>query len=194
MQIEHMADGDVTRLLQELAGGRPGALDELMPMVYAELQRLARRHLRGERAEHTLSPTGLVHEAYLRLVDVERLDWHDRAHFFAMASRAMRRILIDHARSRMRQKRGGEAVRVPLREDFAAADVDALEWIGLDEALDRLQLVSERACRVVECRVFAGLEVEETARALGVSEATVKRDWAFARAFLNQSLEAGQTG
>jgi RNA polymerase sigma factor (TIGR02999 family) len=193
-QIESPGGGNVTSLLHELAEGRPDALADLMPLVYDELQRLAKRHLRGERTDHTLSPTGLVHEAYLRLIDMQRVNWQDRAHFFAMASRAMRRILIDHARSRMRQKRGGEIARVTLDEELVAADQDALEWLALDEALERLENVSERACRVVECRVFTGLEVEETARALDISEATVKRDWAFARAFLNQSLEAGATG
>jgi RNA polymerase sigma factor (TIGR02999 family) len=193
-QIESPGGGNVTSLLHELAEGRPDALADLMPLVYDELQRLAKRHLRGERTDHTLSPTGLVHEAYLRLIDMQRVNWQDRAHFFAMASRAMRRILIDYARSRMRQKRGGEIARVTLDEELVAADQDALEWLALDEALERLENVSERACRVVECRVFTGLEVEETARALDISEATVKRDWAFARAFLNQSLEAGATG
>jgi RNA polymerase sigma factor (TIGR02999 family) len=193
-QIESSRGGNVTGLLHELAEGRPEALADLVPLVYGELQQLAKRHLRGERTDHTLSPTGLVHEAYLRLIDMQRVNWQDRAHFFAMASRAMRRILIDHARSRMRQKRGGEIARVTLDEELVAADQDALEWLALDEALERLEAVSERACRVVECRVFTGLEVEETARALDISEATVKRDWAFARAFLNQSLEAGATG
>ena len=193
-EVETVPDRSVTALLHELAGGRSEALGEMMPFVYAELQRLAKRHLRGERTDHTLSSTGLVHEAYLRLVDVQRMDWQDRAHFFAMASRAMRRVLIDHARARTRHKRGGEAVRVPLDEDIAVGETDALEWLALDEALERLESVSERACRVVECRVFAGLEVEDTARALGISAATVKRDWAFARAWLNQSLEAGTTG
>ncbi|MGH7500313.1 MAG: sigma-70 family RNA polymerase sigma factor [Longimicrobiales bacterium] len=193
-EVEGGTGRTVTELLHELAGGRSEALGDLMPLVYGELKQLAKRHLRGERTDHTLSPTGLVHEAYLRLVEIQRVDWQDRAHFHAMASRAMRRVLIDHARAKSRHKRGGEVVRVTLDDDVAASGSDALEWLALGEALERLESISERACRVVECRVFGGLEVEDTARALGISAATVKRDWAFARAWLNQSLEAGATG
>ena len=184
-----MIDTSVTALLKELSGGRPDALSDLMPFVYGELQQLARRHLRGEREGHTLSPTALVHEAYLRLVEVQRVDWRDRAHFFAMASRAMRRVLIDHARSKTRLKRGGAAHAVTLDEDVAARDDDAMDLLALDEALTELESIAERASRVVECRVFAGLDVPETAEALGISPASVKRDWAFARAWLNQRLD-----
>jgi len=182
---------DVTALLRELAAGRPGALDRLIPVVYEELQRIARGQLRRERADHTLSTSALVHEAYLKLVDVRQVDWQNRVHFFAMAARVMRRVLIDFARARKREKRGDGAVHVTLRE---ATDmpVDGPEGLlDLDDALQRLEARSARQCRVVECRCFAGLTVDETAEALDVSTATVKRDWAFARAWLNRELRDG---
>lgn len=182
---------DVTTLLRQLSQGQRSALDHLMPVVYDELRRLAHGQLRNERPGHTLGTTGLVHEAYLRLVDVEQVRWQDRAHFRAMAARMMRRILIDYARARHREKRGGDAIVVPLDE---AADVPierADDWLDLDDALTRLEAESERQCRVVEYRCFAGMTVEETAEALGTSPATVKRDWVFARAWLNRRLDAG---
>jgi len=182
---------DVTALLRELAAGRPEALDRLIPVVYEELQRIARGQLRRERADHTLSTSALVHEAYLKLVDVRQVDWQNRVHFFAMAARVMRRVLIDFARARKREKRGDGAVHVTLRE---ATDmpVDGPEGLlDLDDALQRLEARSARQCRVVECRCFAGLTVDETAEALDVSTATVKRDWAFARAWLNRELRDG---
>jgi RNA polymerase sigma factor (TIGR02999 family) len=182
---------EVTELLIELSRGRREALDRLVPLVYDELRRIAHQHLRGERAGHTLNTTALVHEAYLKLIDIQRVDWRSSTHFFATASRAMRRILIDYARTRRREKRGGDnAVHVPLDE---AADIpmdQAEDLIALDEALTRLEALDERQCRVVECRFFTGLTIEETAEALGVSPATVKLDWAMSRAWLNRELRS----
>jgi RNA polymerase sigma factor (TIGR02999 family) len=160
-----------------------------MPVVYHELRRIAHAQLRGERAGHTLNTTALVHEAYLKLVGVDRVEWRDRAHFCAAAAGAMRRILIDYARARKRVKRGGEdAVQVPLAEGLDVAVERSEDFLALDEALTRLQAQNERQSRVVECRCFAGLSVEETAAALDISPATVKRDWDFSRAWLNREL------
>lgn len=180
---------DITGLLRELSQGRAGVLDRLMPIVYDKLRRIAHAQLRGERPDHTLNTTALVNEAYLKLVNVRQVEWRDRAHFFAVAARLMRRILIDYARARQREKRGGDAVHVPLAE---AQDIPlgraADDLLALEEALARLEAQSERQCRVVECRCFAGMTLEETAAALGISVATVKRDWTFSRAWLNREL------
>lgn len=178
----------ITEALRQLSQGHSEAMDRLMPMVYDELRRIAHVQLRNERIGHTLDTTGLVHEAYLKLLDVTELQWQDRAHFYAMASRLMRRILVDYARARTRHKRGGDAVHVPLDEAVDVPVGRAEELIALDEALVRLEALNERQARVVEYRCFAGLSVEETAEALGTSPATVKRDWAFCRAWLNQQL------
>jgi RNA polymerase sigma factor (TIGR02999 family) len=184
----------VTRLLAELTAGRRDALDELVPMVYGDLRQIARAHLRGERTGHTLNTTGLVHEAYIRLARLERIEWQDRRHFFAVASRAMRRVLIDWAKARRRDKRGGGAVQVPLDEAMHLTEQQADELIALDSALTRLEAVSERQSRLVECRFFGGLTMEESADVLGISLATAKRDWALCRAWLNRELEGGDTG
>ena len=188
---------DVTRLLRELEEGRPGAADELAPLVYDELHLLAVRAMRREDAGHTLQPTALLHEAFFRLVGQRDADWQSRAHFFGIAATAMRRILLDHARRQRAAKRGG-GLRVTLDDSVAsAAGVDgerALDLIALDDALQRLEALDARQARVVELRFFAGLDVEETARALDVSTATVKRDWAFARAFLKRELAAAEAG
>jgi len=188
-----MAREDITHLLREMSRGQRDALDELIPMVYDELREIAHRQLRNERAGHTLSTTALVHEAYLRLVDVNQVQWKDRAHFVAVAARVMRRILVDYARARSRGKRGGDPVRVPLTDvpDIAVTDGDL---IAFDGTLDRLEAINERLCRVVECRCFGGMSVDETAAALGTSPATVKRDWAFARAWLNRELAGSGAG
>lgn len=177
-----------TQLLRDMGDGRPDALDRLVPLVYDELRRIADAQLRRERPDHTLSTTALVHEAYLKLIDVTQIEWQGRAHFFAMAARQMRRILIDHARARGREKRGGGAPLVSLDE---AADVpvgDPESLLLVDAALEKLERLNERQCRVVECRCFVGLSVEETAEALGTSPTTVKRDWIVARAWLNREL------
>jgi RNA polymerase sigma factor (TIGR02999 family) len=179
---------EVSAILRELSAGRREALDQLVPIVYEELRKIAHAQLRSERPGHTLGTTGLVHEAYLKLINIQQMEWLDRAHFFATAARLMRRILIDYARGRRRDKRGGAAVHVALAEAVDVPLEQADDLLDLDEALTRLEAASERQARVVECRCFGGLSVEETAAVLGVSVATVKRDWTFARAWLNREL------
>ncbi|BCS31197.1 DNA-directed RNA polymerase sigma-70 factor [Luteitalea sp. TBR-22] len=173
-----------TWLLQRWSGGDAAALDALMPAVHAELRRLARSYMRREREGHTLEPTALVHEAYLRLVDQQHVRWQSRGHFFAIAAQAMRRVLVDHARAHVADKRGGGAERVTisgLPADGASQDLDVL-W--LHEALEALARLDARQARVVELRYFAGMTVEEVAAATDTSPATVKRDWDSARRFL----------
>lgn len=170
-------------------GPRSGAdLDRLFPLAYAELRRIARRRLRDERAGHTLDTTALVHEAYLKLTKLERIHWRGRTHVLAIAAQAMRRILVDHAERRSATKRGGDHARVPLAGLTIVVDDRAEDLLLLNDALERLEAVDARQCRVVECRFFAGMGIEETAEALGVSPATVKRDWTHARAWLNRAL------
>jgi RNA polymerase sigma-70 factor (ECF subfamily) len=179
--------GTVTGLLHDWRGGDPDALDRLMPMVYAELRRQAQRAMRRERAGHTLAPTELVHEAFLRLVDAD-ISWEDRAHFLAAAATAMRRVLLDHAKARRRQKRGGGAVLVSL-VDVAAADGTPIEdFIALDAALTRLAAENERRGRLIELRYFGGLNLKETGSVLGLSTATVHRELKLARAWLMREL------
>lgn len=190
-----MNRNDLTSLLLSAEAGDPGALDQALPLIYDELQDLARRHLVRERPGHTLTPTALVHEAYLKLVDQTRIHWQGRGQFLGVASLAMRRILVNHARDRKRLKRGGDAPRLALTQglDVAAPAADDDDFIlSLDALLVRLVDFDPRAARVVECRYFAGLDVEETAVALGIGPATVKRDWALARAWLRRELEGGR--
>jgi len=160
-----------------------------MPVVYAELHRQAASYLRRERVGHTLQATALINEAYLKLIDQREVNWQNRAHFFGIAAQAMRRILVDHARTRHRDKRGGDAENLPLEAaQFATSDDGTVDLIALDEALTRLALLDERQSRIVELRFFSGLSVEETAEALGVSPATVKNEWRTAKAWLFQEL------
>ena len=186
-----MSTGEVTALLEAHTAGDPEALAALFPLVYTELRRLARHRLRGERNDHTLQTTALVHEAYLELVDVNQASWEDRRHFFAMASRVMRNVLVDYAVKRNAQKRGGDRDRVPLQEKDAVATVDLSSVISIHQALERLATIDERPARVVECRFFGGLTIEETADVIGISPATVGRDWKMARAWLNRELTNG---
>lgn len=179
---------NISQLLHELSQGSSDALDRLLPIVYDQLRGIAHGQLRGERPGHTLNTTGLVHETYLRLVNIDQVQWRDRSHFFAVAARVMRRILIDAARARKRDKRGGDLIRVPLDEALDLPVEHADDLLALEEALARLEALNERQSRVVECRCFAGMSVEETAAALDSSPATVKRDWALARAWLNREL------
>ncbi len=167
-----------------------GALDAVYPAVYEELRRVAHRHLRGEATGHTLGTTALVHEAYLELARLEHVRWAGRPYVLTAASQAMRRILVDHAVARRAQKRGGGAVAVSLDDATAMAATRGDEMLALDEALERLAATNERCARVVECRFFGGMSVDETAEALGTSPATVKRDWTVARAWLNRELGA----
>jgi len=177
----------VSRLLADWSKEDPAARDALVAIVYKELQRLAHHYMQGERANHTLQTTALVNEAYLRLTDLTRMQWRNRAHFFAMAATLMRRVLVDHARDRARDKRGGGVVFTALEDEPMAApsSIDALE---LDEALDRLATIDPQHARIVELRYFAGLTIEETSEALSISPATVKREWTFARAWLHHQL------
>jgi RNA polymerase sigma factor (TIGR02999 family) len=186
MDIEH----DITGLLLAWRGGDQTALDQLFPLVYEELRHMAHRQLGCERANHTLGTNALVHEAYLRLVDQRRAQWADRAQFFAVAARVMRRVLLDYARQHLAVKRGGGRERVSLDEEALSLDGGAETLVAVDEALDRLRHLDERATRVVECRFFGGLTEEETAEALGVTARTVRRDWVKAQAWLYQTLRA----
>lgn len=181
---------DVSRLLARWRSGDEAALQELVPIVHDELRRLARRQMAGERPGHTLQPTALVNEAYLRLANLKEMQWQDRAHFFAMAARLMRRILVDVARSRGYQKRGGAAKRVSFTEALDIAEGQPTDVVALDHALEALARVDERKSQVVELRFFGGLSIEETAEALGVSRETVKRDWTFAKLWLQRHLRA----
>lgn len=184
-----MTDADeVTRLLRELTAGRQEAYDDLLPRIYEELRHIAGRHLRGERPGHTLGATALVHEAYLRLIRIDRIEWQDRNHFFALASRAMRRVLIHHAEARKAQKRGGDVRPLALDDVEIGTEIPMERLLALEGALRELEALDERLVRVVECRFFGGMTVEETAEALGTSPATVKRDWTTARAWLNRRL------
>ena len=184
---------DVTRLIGHLRSGKAGALDELLSAVYDALRDIARNQLRGERANHTLQTTELVHEAYMKLVDHETVDWQDRQHFFAVAARAMRQILVDHARRRTAQKRGGEAETVPLDDVTPRREVGPGTLIALHDALDRLAERDERKAQVVECRFFGGYTTQETADVLDVSRSTVVRDWRAAQAWLNRAMGAGES-
>lgn len=190
--MAHNAHGDeperIAQLLTEWAGRDTAAREQLVPIVYEELRRLAHHYMRGERAGHTLQTTALVNEVYLRLARIDRLQWHDRAHFFAMTATLMRRVLVDYARQRGREKRGG-GVTVTSLDDHAAAAPSAVDVIALDQALERLGSIDPQQSRVVELRFFAGLSVEETAEALGISPATVKRDWATAKLWLYNELQ-----
>lgn len=179
----------VTRLLVELNNGNHGAIESLMPLVYDELRRIAARHLNRERPDHTLQPTALVHEAYMRLVDQRSPHWQNRLHFMSVAATMMRRVLIDHAKARHRVRRGGaNQQRVLLEDNLAGTDNRVLEVLAIDEALDKLAALDEQQARVVELRFFGGLSVEETAQVMGVSTPTVKRYANSARAFLHREM------
>jgi RNA polymerase sigma factor (TIGR02999 family) len=182
----------ITQLLLDWSRGDRAAFDELVPIVYGELRRLARHYMRGERGGHTLQTTALVNEAYLRLVGHENIEWQSRGHFFGVAAQAMRRVLVDHARARGYQKRGGGAVRVTLEEGALVVAARAEEVVALDEALARLEALDPRKARVVELRFFAGLSHEETAAALGVAEVTVRREWRTAKAWLLREIVEGR--
>jgi RNA polymerase sigma-70 factor (ECF subfamily) len=182
---------EVTQLLLDWSKGNQAALDRLTPLVYEELHRLAHQHISRERRDHTLQTSALVNEAYLRLIDQRNVHWQNRAHFFSIASRLMRRILVDHARAHHYAKRGGGALRVSLDEAALVSQERAEELVALDEALTSLAAVDPRKCQVVELRFFGGMSVEETAAALGVSAITVKRDWSTAKAWLHRAIEKG---
>ena len=178
---------DITQLLVDAYAGKRAASDELWGAVYGQLRQIAHRELRGDEG-HTLSTTALVHEAYLKLIDIERVDWQDRAHFFAIASRAMRNVLIDHAVRRKTLKRGGGELNVTLEEVAESRERPLDELIALSRALDELERIDERQARVVECRFFGGLTVDETAEVLDVSPSTVDRDWGRAKLWLYREM------
>ena len=182
----------ITSLLVAWTRGETSALDELTPLVHSELRRLARFYLRKEKDGHTLQTDALVNEAYVRLIDLSRVEWQDRAHFFALAARLMRRILVDHARSHQYQKRGGGAKRVPLEMMAEVSTVRATDLVALDDALAALAAVDTRKAQVVELRFFGGLTAAETAHTLAVSEQTVLRDWRLARLWLLRELSGGE--
>lgn len=179
---------EVTQLLLAWGDGDSAAFEQLVPLVHAELRRIARRHMGHERRDHTLQATALVNEAYMKLVDLRRVRWQDRSHFFAMSARLMRRVLVDFARSRKYQKRGGGAQKVSIDEALLVVEVPGDDLIALDEALEALEALDARKSQVVELRFFAGLTVEETAEALHVSVDTVMRDWKLAKAWLSRKL------
>ena len=186
---------EVTQLLIKLTDGNESALENLLPLIYDELRRLASSYLRRERKDHTLQPTALVHEAYLKLVDQTQVQWQNRAHFFGVAAQIMRRLLVDHARRHTADKRGGEAEKLPLEEEIlvvaggAANQEKSVELLALDEALENLEKIDPRKSRIVELRYFSGLSVEETAEVIGVSPVTVKREWRMAKAWLYGAIK-----
>lgn len=184
---------EVSQLLADLRDGDSAALDELMPLVYGELRRLAHRYMQRERAGHTLQTTALVHEAYTRLCGGQQVAWQNRAHFFGVAARVMRHLLVDHARSRGYAKRGGGVRRVTLEQAALVSPERSAEVLALDEALERFAVLDPRKSRLVELRYFGGLSVEETAEVLGVSGITVKREWLKAKAWLYRELSQEAT-
>jgi RNA polymerase sigma factor (TIGR02999 family) len=180
---------DITALLVDWSNGDQSALEKLLPLVERELHRLAHSYMRRESPDHTLQTTALVNEAYLRLIDQKKTRWQNRAHFFGIAAKIMRRILLNWARDQQRQKRGGGAIQVSLSEVAAIPLIKGADLIALDEALERLNMTDERKARVVELRYFGGLSVEETAEVLDISAITVLRDWKFAKAWLLREIE-----
>jgi len=187
--VSDQAGGDVTILLAELVRGDEAAASKLFPLLYDELRRLAGNYMRRERGDHTLQPTALVHEAYIKLVQQRSIDWQGRAHFFGIAARVMRTILVDHARGHLRDKRGGGQRLVSIDEVLVFAPEQSLELVKLDEAVERLTKIDPRQGKIVELRFFGGLTVEQTADVLGVSPKTVKRDWSMAKAWLHGELK-----
>ena len=182
---------DVTGLLDDWSRGDRGALDRLLPLVYTELRRIASRQLRRERAGHTLQPTALVHEAYLRMIQQRDVDWRNRAHFFGVAAQVMRRILVDYARRQVARKRGDAAQRVPLEEVHIITSAIEIPILALDRALTRLEEIDRGLAQIVELRAFAGLTIDEAAHVLKVSPSTAKREWRTAKAWLARELGLG---
>lgn len=184
-----MSEEPITQLLQKLRNGSRETLDELLPIVYDELRSLAKSYLNRERSNHTLQPTALVHEAYLRLIGQKEIDWQNRAHFFGVSSRLMREILIEYARSKNRQKRGGEfKTQIALDENISFVNQNELDVIAVDDALSKLEELDERQARIVEMKFFGGLTVEEIGEVLSISPATVKREWSTAKLLLYKML------
>ena len=191
--MEDSSQGEVAQLLRAAQSGNRGAVEQLLPIVYAEMRRLASAYLREERSGHTLQPTALVHEAFIKLVGQESAGWRDAGQFFGVAAQAMRRILVDHARTKKAAKRGGGRSVTPLDETVNLLEERALDLVALDEALTELRDLDERKGRVVELRFFAGLTIEDTAKALGVTTRTVERDWTLAKAWLRGRVTRGDS-
>jgi RNA polymerase sigma factor (TIGR02999 family) len=187
--LDESSQGEITQLLRAWGSGNEGALDKLTPVVYDELRRMARRYMRRENPDNSLQATALVHEAYLKLVDAKVAQWQDRAHFFAISARLMRRILVDSARTKDAAKRGGEAVRVELNESIDGLPMESNQMLRLDEAMQALAKFDPRKAQVVELRFFGGLSVEETAEVLKISPQSVMRDWKLARVWLAREME-----
>lgn len=190
--LTHESQAEITRLLEAWGAGDKAALDALVPVVHRELRRLSHRYMRRERADRAFQTTELINEVYIRLLDCSRVRWQDRAHFFAMAAQLMRRILVDLARSRRYAKRGGNAIRVTFEKALDVPNIDAPDWVTLDDALKALEALDPRKSRIVELRFFGGLSVEETAEILRVSPQTVHRDWRFAKTWLRRELTRGE--
>ncbi|MCO8121986.1 sigma-70 family RNA polymerase sigma factor [Stieleria sp. TO1_6] len=185
--------GDISGVLTELAKGDPDAFDRIAPLVYNELHQIAQRLLKDESPAHTLQPTALVNEAYLRMVDLNRIDWQGRTHFFAVGATMMRRILVDHARHRLRLKRGGGMRRISLTDDMKVSARRDEDILAVEEALEKLSGLDDRQAKIVEMRFFAGLTVEQVAEVLGISKRTVESDWTMARAWLRRELSLEET-
>ncbi len=179
---------EVTQMLADWSNGNQQALNSLLPLVYDEMRRIASRYLRRERVGHTLQTTALVHEAYLRLIDQQQVNWQSRAHFYGIAAQMMRRILIDHAREQQADKRGGGMPKIAIDEALDAAEEKEVDLIALDDALNTLAKLDEQQSRIVELRFFGGLTIEETAAVLHISPATIKREWVMAKAWLHREL------
>ena len=190
--MSHPDQADITRLLEAVGDGDPHAAQKLLPQVYEQLRKAAQKQMAGERSEHTLQATALVHEAYIRLVGSHEVAWENRAHFYVAAAEAMRRILIEHARKRGRIKRGGDLNRVPLSAVYLAEEAHHEEIMSVDSAIRRLEERDSRMAKIVRLRFFAGLSTEETAETLGLSDRTVRREWALARAWLHKELGEGR--
>jgi len=191
-RVVNTEPADVTQLLLAWNNGDRGAFDLLMPLVYQELRRVARRHMRAEDAGHSLEATALVNDVYIRLVDQKRVNWQNRAHFFGAAARIIRRLLVEHARARHRLKRGGDALKISLNGEINVRAAVDLDVVALDEALSRLAKLDPQQERIIELRFFTGLSIEETAEALNISPATVKRDWTTARAWLYREMTSNK--
>jgi len=181
--------GEISRILSDWNSGNRESADTLLTLVYRELRKIAEQYMKKERAEHTLQPTALVHEAYMRLIDISDIDWQSRAHFFAVSSNVMRNILVDYARARVTEKRGGGAQRISLDDATGLTDEKEVDVLAVDEALKQLSEFDERQSRIIELRFFGGLTIDETAHVLEISPATVKREWVLARTWLFRELK-----
>lgn len=181
---------EISVILKDWSGGNRASGDVLLPLVYDELRKIAGRYLKKERSGHTLQPTALVHEAYMKLIDISEINWQDRAHFFAVSANVMRHILVDHARAKLADKRGGESERIALEDVVSLSNEPNLDFLAIDEALKELAEFDEQQSKIVELRFFGGLTIEETAHVVGISAATVKREWAMAKAWLHRKLKS----